>query len=359
MERRQLVEAAIHRKNTGVNPFWLGNPADDTKNIYAKELGIDGIELEKHDGALYTSVNGLIDIELAKLTNSDLIWFSPDLAPHCYEHPEGKPMWDCYGGKERLSLTQPGVFADVEDVAEIEAFDWPDPALINFDEVHNNVVAAYNEGFAVFGGMWSPFFHVMSDFFGMDNYFMKMYTDPDVVIAATERIVDFYLEANELCLSRMSKYLTAGFFGNDLGSQLNMMMSPECYKKFILPYLTKIVNLIKKHELPVAIHMCGAISSIIPSLVDMGVDVLHPIQAKACGMEPDKLQREFGNDLVFMGGVDTQELLPFKTVRDVELKVEELRKIFGPNFIVSPCHECILPNVSLDKVMAMSKSAKI
>ena len=358
MRRRELIEAVIRRENTGSNPFWLGNPADETKSMYAEALGIDGIALEQHRSALYTTISGRIDIELAKHTNSDLLWFSPDLVEDCYEHPENKPMWDCLGGEERKSLTQAGVFAEVESVAEIEAFDWPDPELINFDTTLDNVIAAHNEGFAVFGGMWCPFFHVVADFFGMDNYFMKMHTNPDVVIAVTERVVDFYLAANKRCLDKMSPYLSAGFFGNDLGSQRNMMIGPQFYGKFVLPYFKKIAKQIKGYGLPVAIHICGAIWDIIPSLIDIGVDILHPIQANAEGMAPKRLQAEFGKDLIFMGGVDTQELLPFGTVSDVERKVEELRDIFGPNFIVSPSHECLLPNVSLEKVMAMSKMAK-
>jgi len=171
--------------------------------------------------------------------------------------------------------------------------------------------------------------------------------------------VDFYLTANKRCLDMMSGVLSAGFIGNDLGTQRDMMISHECFNKFILPYLSKLVAQIKGYGLPVALHSCGAVSGIIPDFINMGVNLLHPIQAIATGMNPEHLQRNFGKDLVFMGGVDTQQLLPFGTVGEVEVRVKQLREIFGPNFIVSPSHEALLPNVSFEKVMAMSKNAKV
>ena len=359
MTSRALFESAIAKKNTGPNPFWIGHPADESTAIYAKALGISDDSMSRRDEtALYTSINGQIDIDLAIATGSDMTWFCPEIDPSSYEHPEGKPMWDAFSGMKRESLTQPGIFADAESVSEIEAFDWPDPELVNIEKTHHFSKIAYDKGLAVYGGMWCPFFHVLSDFFGMENYFVKMHTNPDVVLAATEHVVDFYLAANERCLGKTSGLLSSGFFGNDLGTQRGLMISPDCFRKFILPYMRKIVDQIKSYGLPVTLHCCGAISSIIADFIEIGVDVLHPIQAIAAGMEPSKLQSEFGNDIVFMGGVDTQQLLPFGTVEDVENRVEQLREIFGPNYIVSPSHEALLPNVSIEKVMAMSRKSK-
>jgi len=359
MTSRELFDSAIARKNTGPNPFWLGHPADKSTALYAKALGIfDDSTSNVGETALYTSINGQIDIDLAIATGSDMVWFCPEIDLSSYEHPDGKPLWDVLGGAKRESLTQPGVFAEAESVSEIEAFDWPDPDLVNLDKSYHFAGKAYDKGLAVFGGMWCPFFHVMCDFFGMDNYFIKMHTDPDVVLAATEHIVDFYLAANERCLDKMSGLLSAAFFGNDLGTQRGLMISPDCLNKFVFPYMKRIIAQIKGYGLPVALHCCGAISEIIPDFIDMGIDVLHPIQAIAAGMGPSALQGNFGNDIVFMGGVDTQQLLPFGTVEDVKRKVGELREIFGPNFIVSPSHEALLPNVSIEKVMAMSRTSK-
>lgn len=241
---------------------------------------------------------------------------------------------------------------------EIERFDWPNPDYLDFTECIEDTRCAYEQGLAVFGGMWCPFFHVMCDFFGMENYFIKMYTDPEVVHAATRKIVDFFLETNKRYLSQAAPYLSAAFFGNDLGTQRSLLISPECFDEFVLPYMREIIQQIKGMGLKVAMHSCGSIDLIIPRLIDAGVDILHPLQAKAANMDAENLARKYGGKITFLGGVDTQQLLPFGTPEQVREEVLRLRDLFKGDFIVSPSHEALLPNVPFENVMAMSRAAK-
>ena len=358
MTGKNLVDNALTRQNKGPNPFWLGCPVNETKELYARALGITGDSACESGGVHEPPTGGMLEIALAIATGSDVVWLCPEFDADAYRTPDNKPLWDHHRGVKPKSLSQPGVFAGVDSIKEIEAFDWPNPENISFDRNFREAEKARDSGLAVFGGMWCPFFHVLCGFFGMENYFERMYTDPDIVIAATEHVVDFYLAANKRCLDATHGLLSAAFFGNDLGTQRALLISPECIGKFILPYMQKIIDQIKGYSLNVMLHCCGAVSEIIPMFIEAGIDALHPIQALAAGMEPERLQRAFGADLVFMGGVDTQLLLPFGTVEEVEQKVERLRDIFGPNFIVSPSHEALLPNVGVEKVMAMSRKAK-
>lgn len=341
---RELIEAAIAGNSCEVNGFWVGHPSDEAKKIYYQETGITGN-------------NGKSEADFNLKINSDMIWLSPELDPECWKSPDGSPMWNCFN-EERKSLGSGGIFADCESIAEIEAFPWPDPAYMDFTNCLEDSRYAYEKGLAVFGGMWCPFFHVLCDFFGMENYFVKMYTDPEVVHAATRHIVDFYLEANRRYLWQAKPYLSAAFFGNDLGTQLSLLISPESFDEFVLPYLTEIVQGIKAEGLKTAMHSCGAIDLIIPKLIDSGIDILHPLQAKAAGMDAENLAAKYGGKLVFMGGVDTQELLPFGNGSQVKEEVLRLRDIFKGKFIVSPSHEALLPNVPFENVMAMSAGAK-
>lgn len=100
-------------------------------------------------------------------------------------------------------------------------------------------------------------------------------------------------------------------------------------------------------------HSCGAISDIIPDLIDAGVDIIHPIQALAAGMEPEGLKEKFGDRVSFCGGVDTQELLVHGTPEDVRKKVEELKRLFPTGLILSPSHEAILPDVPPENIGAL------
>ncbi|MDF2687006.1 MAG: hypothetical protein K0S55_2189, partial [Clostridia bacterium] len=106
-------------------------------------------------------------------------------------------------------------------------------------------------------------------------------------------------------------------------------------------------------------HSCGSIYRIIPLLIDSGIDILHPIQAKAKNMDAAYLNKNFKDKIVFMGGVDTQELLPFGTEEQVKEEVKRLIEIFGPNYIVSPSHEALLKNVTSKNLVAMAKTAGI
>ena len=363
MNRRELVANTLQRGHVTGNAFWVGHPSDEAKELYYKELDVheaplSDLELRNRDAsALKSSGSDEAEIEFNLKIGSDMIWLSPELDLDCWKHPDGKPMWDCFP-KERVGLGDPGVFAECEDVKEIEAFAWPNPDYLDFSESLRRLNNAYESGLGVFGGMWCPFFHVLCDFFGMENYFVKMYTDPKVVHAATEKVVDFYIESNSRLLGLTKDRLLAGFFGNDVGTQLDLMISVECFDEFLLPYMKRIVSEIKGAKLKVALHSCGSIDRIIPRLLDLGVDVLHPIQALAKGMDAKSLSEKYGNDLIFMGGVDTQDLLPFGTPEQVREEVLRLRDIFGEHYIVSPSHEALLPNVPLENVVAMSRAAK-
>ena len=101
--------------------------------------------------------------------------------------------------------------------------------------------------------------------------------------------------------------------GDDVAGKENMIMSPEDWREIIKPRLQEIFDVGKSNGLWMAHHCCGALRSIIPDLIEMGLDVLNPIQCDCVGMNPAELKRDFGKDLAFMGGVDTIELLPNAT----------------------------------------------
>lgn len=357
---RELINNTIARKGHGnIHGFWVGHPTVEAKENYCKALGLAAHDENVHgmETVLHTDNCDKHEIAFQKAIGSDMVWVTPELAPDVWKHPEGKPLWDCFPNG-RASLNEPGVFAECEDVAEVEAFDWPDPKYMDFSTVIENTKAAYESGMAVFGGMWCPFFHILCDFFGMENYFVKMYTDPEVVQAVTRHIVDFLVETNKILLKETAPYLSAGFFGNDLGTQISTLMSVEKFKEFILPSTQRIIETIKGENLPVCLHSCGSIDPFIPSLIDAGVDILHPLQALAANMDGKSLSAKYKGKLIFMGGVDTQDLLPHGTPEQVREEVLCLRDIFGDDYIVSPSHEALLPVVPFENVEAMSKAAK-
>jgi len=117
----------------------------------------------------------------------------------------------------------------------------------------------------------------------------------------------------------------------------------------------------KAHGLPVAYHSCGAVRPIIPGLIEIGVDVLNPVQCKCPGMDPIDLKREFGSDLAFMGGVDTQELLPQGTaaeVRNATARLIEGMTSDGGGYILAASHT-VPPDTPVDNIFAMYEAAGV
>jgi len=332
---REKIKQIFDLKSNGMTGFWTGNPHPETEKIYLSQMGIENREL------LFQSLE------------DDCRWLQGDSA---YKHPEGKPMFETSLGKTRIGLSDPGYFSDCESLKQVEEFPWPNPNFLDFNDLKAEIKKHPDK--AILTGMWSPFFHIVSDFFGMENYFMKMYTDPKIVESVTNHIVDFFCIANDRLFKEIGDSADTFFFGNDFGSQLDLLISPESFKQFVLPGFKRLIEVAKKHNKKVLLHSCGSIYKVIPLLIDAGIDALHPIQAKAAKMDAVTLSREFKNDIAFVGGVDTQELLIYATPKQIKEEVYRLRETLGPNFVVSPSHEAILPNVPLCNVIAMAEAAR-
>ena len=335
MTSRDIVKNIFMRKNNDGLAFWTGHPNPASVPNMAKEWGI-----EPTYEAIYTFLN------------DDCRWISADGG---YKHPEGRPMFDtAWGTSGRPTLSAGGTFADTEDVTEVERYPWPDPKYLDFSDVYAAI--EHHSDKAVFTGMWSCFYHIVADFFGMENYFVKMYENPAVVEAVTEHVVDFYVEANEKFFAGLGDRADIFFFGNDFGTQRDLMISPEMFRKFVLPSVKRLVAVAKKYGKFVMLHSCGSIYRVIPDLIEAGVDALHPIQAQAAGMDAKSLS-QYKNDLAFVGGIDAQSFFVNAAPEEVEAEVYRVREILGPNIVISPSHEEILPNVPPANVLAMSRAA--
>ncbi len=344
MNSRDRVKTIVDR-NPAATPdrpaFWMGKPHRDSWPALVQAFG-DGIDSETDPEPAQLAVR--------RTLGDDLRWISPEWS--AYRHPEGKPMFDI--GRTGDSLNAPGVFAECESVQEVHDHSWPDPDHLDFTACLAELRAAGPVYRA--SGFWSPFFHLAADFFGMDNYFVKMYTHPEVVHAVTAHIVDFYLEANRRFFAEAGDLVDGFFFGNDFGTQLDLLISPELFREFVFPYFRKLTDAGHAHGYQVILHSCGSIYKVIPDLISLGVDALHPLQAKAANMEAERLGAEFRGAVAFVGGIDTQDLLVNGSPDEVAADVRRVARALGPDLVVSPSHEALLPNVPPENVRAMART---
>jgi uroporphyrinogen decarboxylase len=145
---------------------------------------------------------------------------------------------------------------------------------------------------------------------------------------------------------------------DDLGMQNSPMMSPDMYRRFVKPLHQELIGMLKKKaggEVKFLLHSCGSVRALIPDFIDVGVDILNPIQVSAAGMDTAELKKEFGKDMCFCGGgVDTQEILPRGTpeqVRDeVKRRLDDLAP--GGGYIFAAVHN-IQADVPPENLQAM------
>ena len=126
-----------------------------------------------------------------------------------------------------------------------------------------------------------------------------------------------------------------------------------------MPWFKKFIEQGHRHNCQVILHSCGSIYKVIDRLIDAGVDCLHPLQANAANMDAQTLANDFKGSVAFMGAVDTQDLLVNSSPDKIKTEVLRLMEILGPQFIVSPSHEKILPNIPPENIKAMSEAVQV
>ena len=149
--------------------------------------------------------------------------------------------------------------------------------------------------------------------------------------------------------------------GDDVAGQQAMVMSPSTWRELVKPHLQRVVDVGKERDLPVAYHCCGALRPIVGDLIEMGVNVLNPVQCNCPGMDPLELKKEFGSKLAFMGGVDTQDLLPKGTAAQVSRATARLLEGMtadGGGYILAASHT-IPPETPEANIFAMYAEAGV
>ncbi len=334
MEKKERFHAVIAREPADRPAGWLGLPVPEAESGLLAYFRAKNME------------------ELKYLLDDDVF---PVSMP--YSSPSSSAIETALDfsmeKKSERTLTAPGFFEGYSDPGRIGDFPWPEPSKhIDSAECLRAVDSAPDD-YPVLGVIWSAHFQDACSAFGMETALVKMKLEPGMFRAVIGRIVEFYLEANEIFYSAAGGKLDAVLIGNDFGSQTGLMLSPDLLREFVFPGTKSLVRQAKDYGLKVFHHSCGAIAEVIPDLIEMGVDVIHPIQALASGMEPERLMKDFGDSVSFCGGVDAQQLLVNGSPGDVADKVEQLKKLFPTGLIISPSHEAILPDISPANIEAL------
>lgn len=216
-------------------------------------------------------------------------------------------------GKEFNGMTCYFPLDEFETLDDLEKYQWPSPDWFDYESVKYQCEKYKDK--AIIMGHEGPFQHACA-LRSMDKLFMDMALEPEFAHGIFDRMVKFELEYYERIFEAADGQIDILRPHDDYGTQISLLFSTNMWRDYFKENTKKLVNLSHKYGAFYQQHSCGSIRSIIPELVDCGVDILEPIQ-KVKGMDPVELKKDFGDKLTFHGGIDTQGVLPFGTTSDV------------------------------------------
>ena len=341
MTHQERFLATIERRAVDRPACWLGLPVPDS---FARLF--DYFKVKDMAGLKAAVDDDLWPVELPYHSpTSDAIYMAFDFGK------KGKVK------EEERTLNAPGFFEYYSEPDRIDEFDWPEPEKYIAPDECRAVVESAPEDYAVIGVVWSAHFQDACAAFGMQTALVKMVIEPEMFRVVIDRITDFYLRANRIFLEATRGKLDAVLIGNDFGSQTGLMLAPDLIREHVWPGTKALIEQANSFGVKVIHHACGSIHELIPDLIDLGADAIHPIQALALNMDAKRLREDFAGKVSFCGGVDAQQLLVNGTPEEIEEKVHELQELFPTGLIISPSHEAILPDIDPANVEALFRAA--
>ncbi|MEA1964079.1 MAG: uroporphyrinogen decarboxylase family protein [Candidatus Aerophobetes bacterium] len=248
--------------------------------------------------------------------------------------------------------------ATVNDLKKIK---WPDPHLpARFEGLEEETKRLYQEtDYALIVNVTGSIFEFSWYLRGYENFMMDLIINPSFASALMDRMLEFQIGLFEEILNRVGKYVQVVQCGDDITTQNGPAISIEVYRKLVKSRQKKLFQFIKsKTDAKLFYHSCGSVYSFIPDLIEIGIDILNPIQVSAKDMETKRLKREFGKDISFWGGIDTQHILPFgspaQVREEVKKRIDELAP--GGGYILNSVHN-LQADVPPENIVAMFETA--
>jgi uroporphyrinogen decarboxylase len=374
MKPRERVLAAINHREPDHVPMDIGGTDVTGINVRAYR------RLLEHRGGTFPSDPPILDVvqQLAEPSEG----FLRSIGAHCRAvYPAPPAAWklklqenethswftDEWGITWRKAKST-GLYFDLghhplagASLEQISAYPWPDPEdLARQTGIVETARRIHSEGeYAVIlsGITGGGPMEVSAWMAGFENFYIAVGRHPEVADALLDRVLEAKLRFWQAVLPKAGPYVDIISESEDLGTQNSLMISPAAFRRYIKPRLRQLFAGIKEAapHLKILLHSDGAIVPILPELIEIGVDILNPVQVSAKGMgDTAFLKREFGKDLVFWGAVDTQRTLPLGTPQDVRDEVQRRIQDLAPGggYVLASVHN-IQADVPPKNILAM------
>ncbi len=334
---------------------YLGFEAEDRYLYDWPELGtaaIDGVILER----LHSDVRGVHDREPAEVRERNQM------------REPGSPYFNSWGvgsveGDPGMWFPAIHPLAETHLIEDLESYPWPDmndPTRVAHVKAEARRLAEENK-YAILATPWLAFplerAYAMQR---MDRFMRNLGKYPDFTRALLTKITELCKTLMGHFLREIGEDIDMIKIGDDLGMQNSLLMSPKMYRDIVKPIHADYISFIKSHtKAKLFFHTDGDVFPLIPDFIEMGVDILNPVQTSAGKMSNlEELKRQFGRHLVFCGAIDTHRVLPFGTPEEVSLEVKRIIQILGRDggYMLASVHT-IMPDVPPENILAMVDAA--
>lgn len=372
MNRREIFQAIVHHQEPerGLVDFGkhIGSFHRDFYKTLKSELGLRS-ETRILDRM---AQNVIIDEEVCQQLGIDFRWIIPHWVGVHDMEIKGQPgyidmwqtphLWSEAGGYYAIH-DQPLGQEDL-NMAQIEDFDWPDPdqpaMFAGLREQAKNWIE--NTDYVVGAdGIKVGILQTAAQIRGYDKLFLDFSIDPELAHAILRKISETINAMYGNYMQAVGDYVQVVTITDDQGTQDSLMISPQMFREFIKPHLASLIRTIKDNaDVQVLMHCDGAIRKIVPDLIEIGVDILNPIQTVVTGFEDTfALKEEFGTEISFHGGIDVQQVLPNSSPAGIRQEVARRMYDLGRRggYIIAPCHN-INVDIPVENVLAMFAAAK-
>jgi uroporphyrinogen decarboxylase len=373
LKPRERVLKAIHHQEPDRVPIVLGvsNATGIKMGTYRQLKAYLGIELEEDEAYLYhwpelgTAAPSERMLECLKSDVRSVLDSEPEQILERNKHRDPRSPYLNSWGTGKVWIEEGNWFsnihplADAESTAELEDYDWPDmndPTRVRHVREQTEKLVKENR-YAIMGVPWLLFpFERACELQGLETFLLNMVVHPDFSRA-------LLWKTGELCKELMGNFLreTNGDLdiikiGDDLGTQESLLISPELYRDMVKPVHADFISFIKERtDARVFFHTDGDVFSLIGDFIEIGIDILNPIQTSAGKMANlEELKQKYGRDMTFCGGIDTHYYLPSGTPEEVSGEVKKVMNTLGPGggYMVSSVHT-IMDDVPPENIMAM------
>lgn len=247
--------------------------------------------------------------------------------------------------------------AQAKTIDDLNAYQWPKVEWFDYQWLTEQVKTVKDKHVVRVGYMAPFYYHNMLR--GLENSLMDPLIDAEFTHYLLDKITDFFIKYCRKMFQACDGIVDLTQVTDDFGMQEGPMISLDIFREFYKPRLKRLIDMAKEFNIKVFHHDDGAMRLFLPDLIEIGIDILNPVQWACPGMELEALKKDFGRNVCFHGGVENQKILPFGTPEEVRAEVRNnIDNLANDNtgYILASCHN-LQPNTPIENILAMYDEA--